>query len=278
MKDEEEQSEYDEDDKALDDDGLPNYQEQSEQEDAHSDTATNQDDKDDEITALREELAQLKAAQAQSQANQSDDATKVSDKLPDSVVQIAEQSGLSDEELAKLFGDFSEKDIAKAVDKLIDLKMNNQVLKTVDERVQAALSPIQQKEQEAAAQAHYQQILSAHPDAGEIADSQALKDWVANLPAYARNGVEAVLKNGSAADVIDVLNDFKASTLKGMENTPKPNANVKNKVPDTLSAIPTGRTASTSTFEQLDNLSESQLLEKLEGMSPEQLEKYLNSI
>lgn len=227
---------------------------------------------DDEIAALRAEVAALKAAQ-----NTPAEKPNGVEVLPENVQALAAQSGLSDEELAALFGDFSEKDIAKAVDKLIDLKLENKVLKSVDERVQAALSPIQQKEQEAVAQAHYQQILAAHPDAGEIVQGQALHDWVAKLPSYARGGVQAILEKGSASEVIEVLNDFKAAN--GVKNAPDVAKNrADDKVPDTLSGIPTGRTGGVSQQDALNALAPEHLLDRLGEMSPEQVEKFLNSI
>lgn len=227
---------------------------------------------DDEIAALRAEVAALKAAQ-----NTPAEKPNGVEVLPENVQALAAQSGLSDEELAALFGDFSEKDIAKAVDKLIDLKLENKVLKSVDERVQAALSPIQQKEQEAVAQAHYQQILAAHPDAGEIVQGKALGDWVASLPSYARGGVQAILEKGSASEVIEVLNDFKAAN--GVKNAPDvAKKRADDNVPDTLSGIPSGRTGGVSQQDALNALSPEQLVDKLGEMSPEQVEKFLNSV
>lgn len=226
----------------------------------------------DEVAALRTELDALKAAQ-----NTPAEKPNGVEALPENVQALAEQSGLSDDEIEKLFGDFSEKDIAKAVDKLIDLKLENKVLKSVDERVQAALSPIQQKEQEAVAQAHYQQIMAAHPDAGEIVQGKALGDWVASLPSYARGGVQAILEKGSASEVIEVLNDFKAAN--GVKNAPDvAKKRADDNVPDTLSGIPSGRTGGVSQQDALNALSSEQLVDKLGEMSPEQVEKFLNSI
>lgn len=226
----------------------------------------------DEVAALRTELDALKAAQ-----NTPAEKPNGVEALPENVQALAEQSGLSDDEIEKLFGDFSEKDIAKAVDKLIDLKLENKVLKSVDERVQAALSPIQQKEQEAVAQAHYQQIMAAHPDAGEIVQGKALGDWVASLPSYARGGVQAILEKGSASEVIEVLNDFKAAN--GVKNAPDvAKKRADDNVPDTLSGIPSGRTGGVSQQNALNALSSEQLVDKLGEMSPEQVEKFLNSI
>ncbi|ULJ66651.1 hypothetical protein [Wielerella bovis] len=223
----------------------------------------------EKLAALEAELAALKA-EKQPQA----ETPKTVADLPESVQELAEKSGVSDEQLAEMFGDFSEKDIVKGVQQLVQM----QVADEVDKRVQAALQPLQAREQQAQLQAHYQAILSAHPDAGELADSPELKAWVEKLPKYAQNGVREILDKGSAADIIDVLNDFKAATGRVQAKQPEPQPETKKaKVPDTLGQIPAGR-AAVSQQEVLGNLPPEKLVERLSELSPEQIEKFLNGI
>ena len=97
----------------------------------------------DEVAALRAEIEALKAANQSSTAAAEQQAAV--DTMPESVQALAEKSGLSDDELAALFGDFSEKDIAKAVQKLVAMSVSDEVGK--------ALMPIHEKEVQAAQQA-----------------------------------------------------------------------------------------------------------------------------
>lgn len=217
----------------------------------------------DEVAALRAEIEALKTANQSSTATEQQAAV---DTMPESVQALAEKSGLSDDELAALFGDFSEKDIAKAVQKLVAMSVSDEVGK--------ALMPIHEKEAQAAQQAHYQAILAAHPDAGELADSKELESWVNGLPKYAQAGVREVLEKGSAFDVIEVLNDFKAATGKNTQSVQK-QPEKRAKVPDTLGQIPAGR-APNSGHDALNDLPPDQLAEKLAEMSPEQVERFLN--
>lgn len=218
----------------------------------------------DEVAALRAEIEALKAANQSSTAAAEQQAAV--DTMPESVQALAEKSGLSDDELAALFGDFSEKDIAKAVQKLVAMSVSDEVGK--------ALMPIHEKEVQAAQQAHYQAILAAHPDAGELADSKELESWVNGLPKYAQAGVREVLEKGSAFDVIEVLNDFKAAIGKNTQSVQK-QPEKRAKVPDTLGQIPAGR-APTSGHDALNDLPPDQLAEKLAEMLPEQVERFLN--
>lgn len=222
----------------------------------------------DEVAALRAEIEALKAAQQMPKAA---DAPTSVEELPESVQELAGKSGLSDDELLEKFGDFSEKSIAKAVQELVAISVAAEMKK--------ALLPIQEKEQQAAQEAHYQAILAAHPDAGELANGRDLQAWVDTLPSYAKGGVQAVLEKGSAAEVIEVLNDFKAATGRGQAKQPEKQPETKKaKVPDTLSQIPTGRSGTVNTDAHLADLPPDVLAEKLSEMSPEQVERYLNSL
>ncbi len=180
----------------------------------------------DENQALRDEVAALKAQmaqwqQAQAQPKVETEPPSVADKLPEAAANLAAESGLSEEELAALFGDFSEKELATGIQKLIDLKVETRVMKSVDERFKSvderlnqALSPLQQREQETAEKEHFAAILAAHPDADKIAAGNELSNWVQAQPSFMRVAIEQVLKQGTAQEVIDVLTSFKQATAK----------------------------------------------------------------
>lgn len=57
--------------------------------------------------------------------------------------------------------------------------------------------------------AHISAIAEAHPDYAEISREPLLNDWIDGLPAVERAGAQAIQKNGSTSDVIELLTNFK---------------------------------------------------------------------
>lgn len=164
-----------------------------------------------------------------------------------------------------LFGDFSDEDMKKGVEKLIQEKLAG---------YEANL-----KQQEAA-KAHYREIYTAHPDADSIVESRELKEWLDAQNPLVRKAFNDALKDGTAAEVIGAFDMFKAakSAAEPEKSVEKPAEKppVRKNAPNTLSDIPAGRdhTASDS---PLDHLSGNALAEKLASMTEEQVEKFLNS-
>lgn len=56
---------------------------------------------------------------------------------------------------------------------------------------------------------HQNAILSVHPDAFELAQTDPFRSWLEDQPAYKRQVVEA----GSSEDVVDLLNEFKSNLV-----------------------------------------------------------------
>lgn len=178
-------------------------------------------------------------------------------------VKTADDSGNS------LFGDFSDEDMKKGVEKLIQEKLAG---------YEANL-----KQQEAA-KAHYREIYTAHPDADSIVESRELEEWLDAQNPLVRKAFHDALKDGTAAEVIGAFDLFKAAKSAAEPEKPdeKPDEKpvekppVRKNTPNTLSDIPAGRdhTASDS---PLDHLSGNALAEKLASMTEEQVEKFLNS-
>lgn len=175
----------------------------------------------------------------------------------------------------EIFGDFSEEALAAGIQKL------------VDQRVSAALAPLQQKQAKDATSEHYSAIYDAHPDADSIAESKELADWIGSQPSFVRDGYQAVLAKGSTAQIVELFDSFKqaagitpaaaaASTdVKAAAKAALARASA-GAVPVSLSDIPGGRPAATSQFEALDQMSGPALLDAMESMSAVQREAFLN--
>lgn len=113
------------------------------------------------------------------------------------------------------FGDFSEEAIAKGVEKLVDAR----VAAVVDARVNAALAPVQAREAKTEAEEHLDAIHAKHPDMESIVPSTEFAAWFHAQPKFAQPGIQAVLKEGTADEVNELLDTYKAATGK---NTPDP--------------------------------------------------------
>lgn len=202
--------------------------------------------------------------------------------------QAAIDAGVSPE----LFGDFSEEALAKGIKQLVAADVQAQVKAQVAE----ALKPMQAKEQESAEQAHFNAIYSVHKDADSVVQSSEFEAWKVGQPSYAQAAVDQVLSQGSAEQVVELLNNYKQSTNSTatpakVEDTPaKPTADelkakareaIKNTtpaVPASLSDIPGGHKGATSLTDQMQSMSGMELAETMMDWSPEKQTQYLNNL
>ena len=184
------------------------------------------------------------------------------------------------------FGDFSEEALAEGINKLIDERVSAQV----DARVAKALEPMQQKEQESAAEAHMRTIYEAHTDADSIVESSEFEAWKVSQPTYIQAALDGVLTQGTAEQVVELLNNFKQSTIStpaadaGKPSTDdlkaKAREAIKNTapaIPASLSDIPGGHKGALDIREQMDAMSGIELVEAMADWSPEKREQYLNN-
>lgn len=184
------------------------------------------------------------------------------------------------------FGDFSEEALAEGINKLIDERVSAQV----DARVAKALEPMQQKEQESAAEAHMRTIYEAHTDADSIVESSEFEAWKVSQPTYIQAALDGVLTQGTAEQVVELLNNFKQSTTSTpAADAGKPSSDdlkakareaIKNTapaIPASLSDIPGGHKGALDIREQMDAMSGIELVEAMADWSPEKREQYLNN-
>lgn len=182
-----------------------------------------------------------------------------------------------------IFGDFSEKDLAAGIQKLV----NSQVSTLVQQQLQTALAPIQQQQQVSVEQAHFNEIFTAHPDADSIVESKEFNDWKNAQPSFLKDAYETVLDKGSAAQVVELLGLYKSNTQSGQQAAQPANDAVKavaqkavsqaqTPPPNSLSDLPAGSPAGVSRDERLAAMSPAQLAEEMQGWTPDQVEQFLN--
>lgn len=213
--------------------------------------------------------ARADAGQQQSQADQNLDAAKA-----------ALEQGVD----ASLFGDFSEEAIAKGIATLMG-RTREELRAELREQAARELKPLKEREAKEAADGHYGAIYAKHPDANEIVQSVEFNSWVKSLPSFQRNAVAAVFdteQGGTAEQVIEVFDTFKAQTGKASA----PAAQDKGKAPEVQRRVP--NSLSEMAGEQHQDIAQqvmasagtdnAALLERMQDMTPEQIERVMNAI
>lgn len=235
-----------------------------------------------EAAQLREQLAQLTAAQAsnlaaaQEQAQARADAGQAPTQADQNLAmaQAAAAAGVD----VSLFGDFSEEAIAKGVAALVEQR----AAALVDAKLAAALAPFQQREAKQQMDAHMGAIYAAHPDADEVFESAEFKRWMGAQPAFARAGIEHAMTNGEAKDVIDVFSAFKAATGKGnpADAVTKALEKAQAQPPTSLSELPGAAASGATEAERVAALADNPaaLLDFMAGLSPEKQNRLMNSV
>lgn len=180
-----------------------------------------------------------------------------------------------------LFGDFSEKDLAAGIQKLV----NAQVSTLVQQQLDTALAPIQQQQALNAEQAHFTEIFTAHPDAESIVESKEFNDWMQTQPSIVKSAYETVLNQGSAPQVVELLGLYK-STHQSTPSAAQPDVvkaaaqqavkNAQTQVPHSLSDLPAGSPAGVSRDERVANMTPAQMIEEMSTWTEEQREQYMN--
>lgn len=171
-----------------------------------------------------------------------------------------------------LFGDFSEEAIRAGVKKLV-AEQAASLRESIRAELQQELAPIKQAKQVDEVEQARNLVLSKHPDAASIAESAELDAWVQSKPAFVRGAYQQVITGGTPAQVIELLDAFKAETKPAMANAgaeaaaAKAIANAKTRSPSSLSDIPGGVAASTNPAEGLADASAQDLISKFEGLS-----------
>jgi len=236
----------------------------------------------DRVAELEQQLAGLNSHQQQNLAAAQADAQ---DRAAAGQAQTAADTNLAAATQAmaegvdiSIFGDFSEEDLAKGV-----AELNRRSMAQVEQRLMAVLderlaAPLRAQEAKAATSAHYDTIYGAHPDADEIVESAEFAAWRDNLPAFAKAGVEHAMTNGSAQEVIEVFDEFRA-TKPQQPNTARtaPEAPAR-RVPNSLSDVP-GAAPMDKTQQILAAAGNAEaLLDSMDSLTPEQRDALLDNL
>lgn len=227
--------------------------------------------------------AQSQLAQLQAQAQERQDNGQAAT-IQDNQANLAQQAIDQGVDPA-IFGDFSEKDLAAGILKLVNTEVSTQV----QQQLKTVLAPIQQQQQLSAEDAHFNEIFTAHPDAESVVESKEFNDWKSAHPSFIQSAYDAVLNNGSAAQVVELIGLYKSgtqSTQQASQQQQNPDAvreaaqkavsQAQTPVPNSLSDLPQGSPAGVTREERLANMSPAELAEEMQGWTQEQREQYMN--
>lgn len=222
------------------------------------------------LTALQNAQSSATTTQAQSNAE---------------TAQAAIEASGNSQAVMELFGDFSEEAIAKGVQALIAQQVPNQIQVAINQ----ALAPLQQQQQLTAQQsaeaAHFAAIHAKYPEAGAIAESEQFKAWLGQQHPLHQKAYETVLGQGSAAEVVGLLDLYTQTSNVGQAATPSITDEMKEKakqavqnappkIPHSVTDLPASTPAAVSAEERLNNLSSHELLREMENWSPEQIDAF----
>lgn len=174
--------------------------------------------------------AKLKAAGAESDEEQTEAVAEAIEKAADAtdtvadeekVEQIAEQVEEGDlsvqqamKQLAEDFGD----EFVKMIEAIATAKAREAGAKAVDEKVgelKGTVDEIINDITDSKARSHFEKIADAHPDFNEVGDSEEFKTYVESLPDEQKGQALEVIANGSAKQIIKLLDGFKAANAAG---------------------------------------------------------------
>lgn len=245
-----------------------------------------------ENATLRAQLAELTAKQ---QANLNSAEARAQDRADAGQAQTQADQNLeaAKEAIANgadpaLFGDFSEEGLAKGIGihtaELVS-KSESRTIERVEQMLEEKLAPFHAKQVKETSDSHYEAIYGKHPDANEIAQSNEFAAWLQSLPGFSRNAISAVLDpntGGTAAEVIEVLDTFKAQT--GRASAPATQG--KGKAPEVQRRVP--HSLSEAAGEQHQDVTQQvmatagtnpgALIERMQDMTPEQVDRLLNAL
>lgn len=192
---------------------------------------------------------------------------------------------------AEIFGDYSDEAIKKGVDTLVAEAMGK--LKT---ELTAELEPVKKQAAESAADVHFRTIYTKHPDADSIRESAEYEKWLGAQPSFVRETYERILKSGTTAQVVELLDTYKAAhtpatpapvpapaptaapAVDPLKKADQIIANVQPKAPVSLSDIPAGTTSPHDEAAAMAEMSPLDLMGKFEGKTPSQIEALMRRL
>jgi len=184
------------------------------------------------------------------------------------------------------FGDYSDDALKAGIKKAVALE-TAAIKAEFEAKLAAVVEPLHKQQQVSAADEHFSTIYKAHPDVESVVESKQMNDWIESQPSFARSGIRNVIAEGSAAEVIELLDTFKSATGK-LATTTVPTgaaaaaqaaiAKAQSAPPMSLSEIPAGSAAHTDQAAAMLEMSSAGMLNMFDGKTPEQINALMNRV
>lgn len=185
-----------------------------------------------------------------------------------------------------IFGDYSEAAIKAGVEKLVASRTADIEAK-FEAKFSSVLEPLQRQQVESAHDSHFSAINKAHPDVESVVQSAELAQWIATQPSFARSGYQAAIAQGTAAEVIEALDAYKAATGKLTAAPVKTDAaaaaqaaiaKAQSAPPLSLSDIPASSSAAIDESSAMLEMSSAGIMNNLSGKTPEQIRNLMSKL
>lgn len=111
--------------------------------------------------------------------------------------------------------------------KAINILAARQAAQIVDQTIQTRVAPVERTTLDMVEQAHFNAIEAAHPDVYDIDESPEFDAWIESRPQHTRGAYQYVREKGTPAEVISMLNEYKAATRKAPTNNAPPKEKVQ---------------------------------------------------
>lgn len=184
-------------------------------------------------------------------------------------------------------GDFPEiaEDLKPLIRKMIDDGIK-QGVSEFQQQFSTLVAPAMSLAQDAALEKHFAAIGAVHPDYEEI--TKDVSEWISGRPAFIQPHLTEVFEKGTAAQINELLTEFKAATgrvggtpVSGLDAAGKAKqiiADTKPKAPATLSDIPASTSVLQDETAAMMNMTPRELEAKFANKSPDEIMKMLNRL
>ena len=192
--------------------------------------------------------------------------------------------------LAAYQGDFPEiaDDIMPYVKAMID-KGIKEGLTAFGQAFEQRLTPVEQYSADKLAQDHFNAIKTAHPNYEAELQTEAFKTWYDGLPSLVKNSYGTALQQGTASQVVEVLDAYQGSKPKpdpapivdpkvAADKAKEIIAATKKPVPASMTDIPSGMASPTDEMDAILNMTPSQVAAKFQGKSEAEINRILSRL
>ena len=206
------------------------------------------------------------------------------DELQAAAVIDEEQGGTENQDaiIEEYDGDYEEiaEELKPSFQKMIDKSVAAATKKFDD-----AVAPIQKDNEETANQKRYDDIISEHPDAVEVYKSPELRAWIDSQPSFAKATYDSILERSTAGQMNELLSAYKNATGLVSDDSTSIQAKAKDiiaktkqKVPASITDIPSATTVSHNEVEAMLEMTPAQLEQKFAGKTPDQINALLSKL